>query len=83
MWLKSLDEIKKYVPDDGILHCVYIIGEFIYVDGNCQNPYLEVFEGVIEDFESHTSAITAEEIKKKYADNDILEPTNTTEPLPR
>ena len=72
MWLKSLNVIKNYVPDDGIYHNIQIIGEFIYVDGNCQNPYVKVFEGEIKDGEFHEYAMTAEEIKKKYADNQSL-----------
>ena len=69
MWLKSLDEIKKYIPNDRLLHDIQIIGEFIYVDGDCQNPYVENFKGEMKDIEFHKYVMTAEEIKKKYADN--------------
>ena len=67
MRLKSLDEIKKYMPEDGLCHDIQIIGEFIYVDGDCQNPYAEFLEGEIKDVKFQTHTITAEEIKSQIS----------------
>ncbi len=71
MWLKSIDEITKYLPKDGLFHDVHIIGDNIYVDGEHQNPYLR---GSIKGMIIKDRALTAKEIKQ-LADNQRMEQT--------
>ena len=33
MWLKNIDEIKKYIPNDGKLNDIQILNNEIYVNG--------------------------------------------------
>ena len=46
MWIKSLDNLRKLVPEDGAWHDLNIIGNRVYVDGT-EVATSEMFPGVI------------------------------------
>ena len=74
MWIKTYNDITKYIPEDNKFHDVQIINDAIYVDGKLKSApsffsEIKILSKVLSDKEIET-----------LADNNILEPTNTTEP---
>ena len=64
MWLKNIDEISKYIPNDNKWKDVQILNSALYVDGELVN----LSKGTVTDFKVLNYALTDEEIAEYYFD---------------
>ena len=64
MWLKNIDEISKYIPNDNKWKDVQILNSALYVDGELVN----LNKGTVTDFKVLNYALTDEEIAEYYFD---------------